>query len=202
MAVFVIMHFVPGGPVERQIMRYKMATMEGRRRRTPAVDVAAGGRNRRNPPVLRVRQAGSRPLHRVAREGRASRSRQLVHLSGTGVGRHQVPVSRLAFPRTHRISAQLPRLRAARRIEGREARQPLRFRDERAGVSGLFGARLGARNGAAGAVRRRQLLERVSPRRIPAGQLGISERSARRSLSRHGTWRCRCSATWSADLPR
>ena len=23
MAVFVIMHFVPGGPVERQIMRYK-----------------------------------------------------------------------------------------------------------------------------------------------------------------------------------
>ena len=27
--VFVIMHFVPGGPVERQIMRYRMATMEG-----------------------------------------------------------------------------------------------------------------------------------------------------------------------------
>jgi microcin C transport system permease protein len=26
-AVFVIMHFVPGGPVEREIMRYKMATM-------------------------------------------------------------------------------------------------------------------------------------------------------------------------------
>src|SRR6266478_1796871 len=28
MAVFVIMHFVPGGPVERQIMRYKMAMGE------------------------------------------------------------------------------------------------------------------------------------------------------------------------------
>jgi microcin C transport system permease protein len=27
MAVFVIMHFVPGGPVERQIMRYQMAAM-------------------------------------------------------------------------------------------------------------------------------------------------------------------------------
>src|SRR5437870_4640257 len=27
MAVFVIMHFVPGGPVEREILRYKMATM-------------------------------------------------------------------------------------------------------------------------------------------------------------------------------
>jgi len=29
LAVFVIMHFVPGGPVERQIMRYKMAMQEG-----------------------------------------------------------------------------------------------------------------------------------------------------------------------------
>src|SRR2546427_3260627 len=27
LAVFVIMHFVPGGPVERQIMRYQMSTM-------------------------------------------------------------------------------------------------------------------------------------------------------------------------------
>ncbi|MGE0591717.1 MAG: ABC transporter permease subunit [Vicinamibacterales bacterium] len=29
LAVFVIMHFVPGGPVERQIMRYQMAAAEG-----------------------------------------------------------------------------------------------------------------------------------------------------------------------------
>ena len=29
MAVFVVMQFVPGGPVERQIMRYQMASMEG-----------------------------------------------------------------------------------------------------------------------------------------------------------------------------
>jgi len=29
LAVFVIMHFVPGGTVERQIMRYKMAMQEG-----------------------------------------------------------------------------------------------------------------------------------------------------------------------------
>jgi microcin C transport system permease protein len=28
-AVFVVMHFVPGGPVERQIMRYRMAASEG-----------------------------------------------------------------------------------------------------------------------------------------------------------------------------
>ena len=29
MVVFVVMHFVPGGPIERQIMRYRMATMTG-----------------------------------------------------------------------------------------------------------------------------------------------------------------------------
>jgi len=29
LAVFVVMHFVPGGPVERQIMRYRMAAAEG-----------------------------------------------------------------------------------------------------------------------------------------------------------------------------
>ena len=29
LAVFVVMHFVPGGPVERQIMRYRMAASEG-----------------------------------------------------------------------------------------------------------------------------------------------------------------------------
>src|SRR5688500_14901472 len=28
-AVFIIMHFVPGGPVERQIMRYRAAMTEG-----------------------------------------------------------------------------------------------------------------------------------------------------------------------------
>ena len=29
MAVFLIMHFVPGGPVERQIMRMRMGAMAG-----------------------------------------------------------------------------------------------------------------------------------------------------------------------------
>ena len=38
MAVFVVMHFVPGGPVERQIMRYQMAAHGGRRRRRRDAD--------------------------------------------------------------------------------------------------------------------------------------------------------------------
>ena len=45
LAVFVVMHFVPGGPVERQIMRYKMAV-------APKAAAAAGAdtsRFRRKP---------------------------------------------------------------------------------------------------------------------------------------------------------
>jgi microcin C transport system permease protein len=38
MAVFVIMHFVPGGPVERQIMRLRMAAQEG----GPSLSVGRG----------------------------------------------------------------------------------------------------------------------------------------------------------------
>src|ERR1700732_2623220 len=41
MAVFVVMHFVPGAPVERQIMRYKMAmvTEGGGSGRATTVDI-------------------------------------------------------------------------------------------------------------------------------------------------------------------
>src|SRR5689334_6561825 len=41
-AVFVVMHFVPGGPVERQIMRYKMAAMgEGGAGASRSVEIPA-----------------------------------------------------------------------------------------------------------------------------------------------------------------
>ena len=99
MAVFVIMHFVPGGPVERQIMRMRMAAMtEG--------GAVGGGEGRWNCPedaieqirrVLRLRQAGAHPVRAVALERAPSQSRQLLHLSGSGVGRHQVAVSRFRY---------------------------------------------------------------------------------------------------------
>jgi len=40
MAVFVVMHFVPGGPVERQILRYQMATVQ-----EGGAGAAVGGRS-------------------------------------------------------------------------------------------------------------------------------------------------------------
>jgi microcin C transport system permease protein len=45
-AVFVVMHFVPGGPVERQIMRFKAAATEG------SVGRAAGASNIEIPPEV------------------------------------------------------------------------------------------------------------------------------------------------------
>ena len=101
LVVFVIMHFVPGGPVERQIMRYKMAqrwraAAEGGSLRMRAARRSAIEEIRR---LLRLRQARSHPLSRVAGERRPARSRQLLHLPGSGLGCDQVAVSRLVLPR-------------------------------------------------------------------------------------------------------
>jgi microcin C transport system permease protein len=57
LAVFLVMNFVPGGPIERQIMRYRMAVAsEGgvtRRRRGEHGDPAR--RDRRDEALLRLR---------------------------------------------------------------------------------------------------------------------------------------------------
>ena len=63
MAVFVIMHFVPGGPVERQIMRMRMAAMtEGGARQEAA---AASTLNCRKMPSKQIRQyyGFDKPVH-------------------------------------------------------------------------------------------------------------------------------------------
>ena len=50
LAVFVVMHFVPGGPVERQIMRYKMAVAtQGGVEPTEACDAFSVGKEVRVP---------------------------------------------------------------------------------------------------------------------------------------------------------
>ena len=48
MAVFVVMHFVPGGPIERQIMAYKMAVAQRRRRRRRSGSSASRSRRKRS----------------------------------------------------------------------------------------------------------------------------------------------------------
>ena len=54
MAVFLVMNFVPGGPVERQIMRYKMAVAEEGRRPRCGYGYSAGS-DRRDAALLRLR---------------------------------------------------------------------------------------------------------------------------------------------------
>ena len=108
----------------------------------------------------------------------------------------------LDLPRPDRLLPELPRLHAARRAQGGAPRLAIRLRQQRHRVPRLLGARVGARHGAARAVRRRQLLERVPARRIPSRQLGVSERLGRRSPASCTTCSCRCSATWSARSRR
>ena len=56
MAVFLMMNFVPGGPVERQIMRYKMAVAHegGGGGRRGDVEIPARGHGR-DEALLRLR---------------------------------------------------------------------------------------------------------------------------------------------------
>ena len=184
----------PAGRSSAQIMRLRMASM------TEGGSAAPIGRgrcraarrgDRTNSPVLRVRQAGSHPLRAVAVECAASRPGQLVRLSGARLGRHQLAVSCLHLPRPHRLPAELSRLRAAGRPQGREARQPLRLRQQRRWCSsgtpcpaGRSARRCWCSSAAAasGACSRWEASARTT---------GSICRSARRSPTRRGTCSCR-----------
>ena len=119
------MHFVPGGPVERQIMRYQMAAMtEG------GAGAAASGRGSDALPEEAIEEIRryygfDKPVHvRYAQwlwNVAAPRPRHVLRLPGSGLGRHQVALSRLDLPRPHRVSPELSGLRAARRPEGHPA---------------------------------------------------------------------------------
>ena len=71
-----------------------------------------------------------------------------------------------------RIFPELSRLHPAGRLQGHPPRLALRSAQQPDRLSRLLDSRLGAGNGAAGAVRRRQLLERISARRIPSRPTG------------------------------
>ena len=78
MAAFVVMHFVPGGPIERQIMAYKMAVAQegGGGRPRPVRDRDFSRRTGGDEEVLRLRQAAPYPILHVAMERSPSRSRE------------------------------------------------------------------------------------------------------------------------------
>ncbi len=206
MVVFVVMHFVPGGPVERQIMRYKMAAMTegGAGGGLPAVAVAPGRCDRGNPTsttdsTSRCTSAISQWLGNVV----ATRSRKLVHLPGSGVGRHQVAVSRFrsfsdspGFLLSYLVCVPLGVLKAVRHGAGStSSRSVLVFLGYSVPGWALGTVLLVLFGGGS--------FWNVFPlggfRPDNWEYLGFL---ARRSRSRLGTWRCRSSATWSGRLPR
>ncbi len=174
------MHFVPGGPVERQIMAYKMAMARGKaapvaaRSRLRHRDSSRGARG--DPALLRLRQAGPHPLRAWLWN--------VVHLDlGTSyiyqdpvwdVIKSRFPVSIFlgltGFLLSYLVCIPLGVIKAVRHGSRFDfVSSALVF----LGYS-VPGWALGT--ALARAVRRRQLLERVSARRLPARQLGVSER--------------------------
>ncbi len=92
--------------------------------------------HRGDEAVLRLRQAGAHPL-RACGCGTSLHLDlgTLLHLPGSGLGRHQVAFPDLDLPRPHRLPAQLSRLRPARRAEGGQARLAVRLRQQRRSCS-------------------------------------------------------------------
>ena len=161
MAAFVVMHFVPGGPIERQIMRYKMAVaQEAGRRRLGQFGIEI-------PPEaleeMKRFYGFDKPLHiRYARGcGTCFTSisaRSYIYQDPVwDVIKSRFPIS--IFLGMTGFLLELSRLRAARRVQGRTARLEVRFLQQLHRLSRLLDPGLGARHRAARAVRRRQLLE-------------------------------------------
>ena len=116
MVVFVIMHFVPGGPVERADHALQDGGDDrGRRwRRRTGMTHCPRTRSRRCA-LLRLRQAGAHPISPVAGQRRAAGSRQLLRLPGAGLGRHPIEISDLGlYLGLTGLPTQLPHLHSAR----------------------------------------------------------------------------------------
>ena len=157
-------------------MRYKMATMEG-----GAAGRQMAGMQLPESAIEEIRRyyGFDKPVHVRYVEWLGNVVR--LDLGNSYIYQEPVwdviksPVPGVALPRTDRVSPQLLHLRAARRAEGHQAPKPLRLHLERRSSSSATRCRVGAWHGPPGAVRRRQLLERLPARRVPARQLGVPE---------------------------
>src|SRR6266850_2005414 len=78
-------------------------------------------RPRRNETLLWLRQTRPHPLRALAVERAASGSRPLIHLSGSGLGCHQIAISHLDIPRPDRLRDELSGLCAAGSVESGKA---------------------------------------------------------------------------------
>ena len=122
LAVFVVMHFVPGGPVERQIMRYKMAASEG-----------GGGARGADVELPAEAIEEMRRYYGFDKPVYTRYALWLWNLSHLDLGRSYVyqdpvwdvikarfPIS--IFPGSHRIFPELLRVRSAGRLQGHSPR--------------------------------------------------------------------------------
>ena len=201
MAVFLVMNFVPGGPVERQIMRYKMSLAQRGGGRSTDADIPQEALDE-----MRRYYGFDKPVYIRY----ALWLWKVVHLD---LGRsyiYQDPVwdvikstiSHFNFLGPYGIFAELSGMHPAWRIQGDPTRFSLRSSQQPHRISRLLDPRLGSGDGAAGAFGRRQLLESLPARWIPSRTIGNTWASFRKSPRRSTTCFFRCCATPSNHSPR
>ena len=153
MAVFLVMQFVPGGPVERQIMRYKMALAQGG---------GGAGTVRGNVEIPQEALDEMKRYYGFDKPVYKRYALWLWNVLHLDLGRsyiYQDPVwdvIKARFPDFHvsgfdRIFPELSGLHPAGSIQGHPARFALRSVQQPHRVSGLLDPRLGAGDGASGA---------------------------------------------------
>ncbi len=196
LAVFLVMNFVPGGPVERQIMRYKMAMAnEG--------GVSGGA------PSVEIPEDAIQEMRRYYGFDKPVYTRyvlwlwKVLHLD---LGRsyiYQDPVwdvIKARFPVSLFLGLTgffLSYLVCIPLGVFKAIRHGSRFDllEQSGGVSRVFDPRLGAGNGAAGASGRGQFLERVSSWRISPRPIGNTSVFSTRSRRKFITCFFPCCAT-------
>ena len=169
---FIVMQFVPGGPVE-QILAEARAAQAGSERGA----LQGGARCRREADrgaeeALRLRQAGARALCRDARQLRALRSRPQLHAQQGRLAAHQGEAAGVDLARAVDLPRLVPDIDSARRREGGARGLALRCADHAGRAGRLRDPGLRAGRAADRAVRRRHVLRLVPAARPHLGQLG------------------------------
>ena len=190
---FVVIQFVPGGPVEQMVAQLQGREAGGER-------AGRGGRQRLSRPpgrgrearrgdqeALRLRQAGARALRPDARAVRALRPRQELLPQQGRLAADPGEAAGVDQPRPVDLPADLPDLGAARHRQGGARRHAVRHRHDLHRAARLRDSELRDGRRAARVLRRRHVRAVVSAARHHLDQLGRAQpaRQDRRLLLAH-----------------
>ena len=193
---FVVIQFVPGGPVEQMVAQFQGFGEGGEGpgaadTRLPRAPGRRRGARRGDQEALRLRQAAARALRADDRPVRALRPRQELLPQQGRVAAHPREAAGVDQPGHLDLPSRVPDLGAARHRQGGARRHAVRHRHHLHHPARLRHPELRDGRGAAGVLRRRVVRAVVSAAGNHLDQLARAQPSRERSSTISGTSRCR-----------